>query len=123
MLDRLLEIKCRRERGIRANLVRLKEEEEELIALKHDLRRRRVRLHADRVALAAEQGVYGPLQLETMRGRLAKKREEDERLQMQLKSLAVERVKLKERQLEEENRLRRNLLEQEKLTLLMEELL
>lgn len=122
MLSELLAIKRRRERGLRTGLARLADDELRLCHRQEGLQTRRENLHTDWRILAAESGCFDQRGLEALRASLAKLQGEDQALQHQQGALVVERTQLAQARAEQEALLRRNLREQEKLTLLLENL-
>lgn len=120
MLSQLLDIKHRRERSLRSALARLADEELALCARQDALHERRYTLYREWRALAAQSGCFDHLELEKLRADLARLEGEDQSLARQLEALAAERAQLARARGEQEGLLRRNLREQEKLLLLLE---
>ncbi len=122
MLIQLLAIKRRRERGLRATLATLADEQEALRARQEALHARRQALCEEWRRQAAQSGCFNHHQLAILRAYLARLEGEDQALKRELEGLARERMQLAHTQAEHELRLTRTLREQEKLTLLESEL-
>ncbi|MEO9384615.1 hypothetical protein [Chromobacterium phragmitis] len=120
MLSRLLDIKRRRERGLRAELARQDEEMARLARERDDNRCRRAdalrrwREHAD------TSGAFDPPGLAKLRAELARLEAEHQALQARAADIAAERLRLEAERQEQDASLRRNLREQEKFHCLLE---
>ncbi|MBT2869662.1 hypothetical protein JQK19_20745 [Chromobacterium violaceum] len=121
MLSRLLDIKRRRERGLRAEQARLDEDMARLAREWDDnrasqaLARRRWREHAD------SSGVFDPPGLAKLRAELARLEAAHQALLARADAIAAERRLLESERLEQNARLRRNMREQEKFHCLLED--
>jgi tRNA C32,U32 (ribose-2'-O)-methylase TrmJ len=120
MLMRLLEIKRRRERGMRADLARLDREREELMTRLEQVKAKRVALYEQWRELSARHGQFNQSELGSLRGALSKVEIENKRLHQQCGDIDLEKSQLAQRRTEHEGLLRKNLREQEKLAYMME---
>lgn len=120
MLADLLDIKRRRERGQRALLVRLAEEDRRLESRQRALQARRLAVRADWRALTARRGSFDPDALARLRAAQGALDAEDHALRQQLDALLSERTQLAQTRAEQEGLLRTILRSQEKLISLQE---
>ncbi|MBC8642784.1 type III secretion protein [Caballeronia sp. EK] len=120
MLKQLLEIKSRREQRCRRSLARLADDDLKLVKKQEALHVRRRLLQERWRVLAATSGEFTQHKLATLRADLAKLKSEDQTLQRHQEALVAERSQLATCRAEQETLLRRNLREQEKLMLLLE---
>lgn len=117
---RILDIKRRRERGLRANLVRLDRESDELMTHLEQIRAKRIVLYEQWRALAARDGQFNQSELGELRVALSKAEVENKRLHQQLGDIDAEKSRLAQCRAEQEGLLRKNLREQEKLAYILE---
>ncbi|WP_175007305.1 type III secretion protein [Burkholderia lata] len=122
MLKQLLAIKRRREGGLRAGLAWLADDDRQLCSKQEALQMRRDVLHAEWRALAAQSGCVDRRSFSTLRANLAKFEAEDQALRHQKVALTTKRTQLAQALAEKEAHLHRNLREQEKFSLILENL-
>ncbi|QAU24334.1 type III secretion protein [Dyella sp. M7H15-1] len=120
MLMRLLEIKRRREQGLRAQLARLDREKDELMTRLEQVKAKRVALYEQWRELSARQGQFSQSELGKLRIALSKTEVENKRLQQQVADIDTEKDRLAQCRTEQEGILRKNLREQEKLAYMVE---
>ena len=117
---RLLDIKRRREQGLRSGLVRLERESRELIERWQQVRAKRTALYEQWRELCARHGQFNHAELGQLRTELSKVDVENQRLYQQLGDIDAEKNRVAQRRAEQEGLLRKNLREQEKLTYMQE---
>lgn len=120
MLKQLLDIKRRRERGLRTTLARLGEELKSLRLRQQHLNSRQAELHQQWRQLTQQAGCMNQATLSRLRAALCVLESEVERLVHEQDALIAEQGRLNQLHAEQETRLRLNLREQEKLQLLEE---
>ncbi|WP_279451971.1 type III secretion protein [Aeromonas dhakensis] len=120
MLKQLLDIKRRRERGLRTTLARLGEELMSLRLRQQHLNSRQAELHQQWRQLTQQAGCMNQATLSRLRAALCVLESEVERLVHEQDALIAEQGRLNQLRAEQETRLRLNLREQEKLQLLEE---
>ncbi|MFR9718006.1 type III secretion protein [Aeromonas diversa] len=120
MLRQLLDIKRRRERGLRTTLARLGEELMSLQLRQQQLTSRQAELHQQWRQLTQQAGCMNQTTLSRLRATLCTLESEVERLAHEQDALIAEQGRLNQLRAEQETRLRLNLREQEKLQLLEE---
>ncbi|WP_312978149.1 type III secretion protein [Atlantibacter sp.] len=120
MLKQVLDIKRRRERGLRTILARLGEELQSLRLRQQQLTSRQADLHQQWRQLTQQAGCMNQATLSRLRAALCTLESEVERLAHEQDALIAELGRLNQLRAEQETRLRLNLREQEKLQLLEE---
>lgn len=120
MLKQLLDIKRRRERGLRTTLARLGEELKSLRLRQQHLNSRQADLRQQWRQLTQQAGCMNQATLSRLRAALCVLESEVERLVHEQDALIAEQGRLNQLHAEQETRLRLNLREQEKLQLLEE---
>lgn len=120
MLRLLLDIKLRRERGLRTTLARLGEELQSLRLRQQQLTSRQADLRQQWRQLTQQAGCMNQATLGRLRAALCTLESEVERLAHEQDALIAEQGRLNQLRAEQETRLRLNLREQEKLQLLEE---
>ncbi|WP_150777831.1 type III secretion protein [Pandoraea sputorum] len=121
MLSQLLEIKRRRERNIHRALAQLDDEEKALCARQEALQVRREAVYRELRTRTEQGGSYEPRELDLLRAALARLDSEGQALARERDSVIAARHELARTRVEQEAALRRNLREQEKLTLIAAE--
>jgi len=120
MLSRLLQVKARRERRLRARLAQMAREAERLAAHSVAIARERLARQTAYRALLAESGVLDQRALARLRGHVAAARQAERALAAEAQAVAAARAALSAEQAALAEQLRQLLRQQEKLTLMME---
>lgn len=118
MLSELLEVKRRRERGLRSSMALIANELQALTHRQQMLLERRVDLRNEWHELSLVNGLHTQGGLVKLRARLAHLEDDDKRITADLETLIAEQNRLSLLQAEQERLLRTILREQEKLQLL-----
>ncbi len=121
-ISQLLEIKRRREQGIRREIARTSDEMHTCSERLKNLQARQVEARAQWQEAIKQAGVLNVRGLSTLRAQLSRFESEDKRLYAELDNVKQEQSRLHQRQEEQELQLRLILREQEKLKLIEDSL-